>query len=148
MNRFLLPKRAVFCSANRSLASRVQTVLPHGLIQNIWRMITCTSINKNSPGEIRITGNLIPGSTVIGILIIVYSLINESNIRYIFSPHSGISTTTANSFPSGMYNVSIFVVEESGLPFNRSASIPRNISVIKGKNNQLLCYSTCVISYR
>jgi hypothetical protein len=73
-------------------------------------------------------GDFIPGSSAIGILIIVYSADNESNIDYHFI-HRSMTTT---NLPSGQYKVSVFVVEGNGLLFNRSATTPRNVSLVEG----------------
>ena len=81
------------------------------------------------------TGDFIPGSSSIGILIVVYSADNDSNmIKYHFVHRSNIRRTiTMTNLPSGQYKVSVFVVEGNGLPFNRSATIPRNVSLVEGK---------------
>ena len=71
------------------------------------------------------TGDFIPGSSAIGILIVVYSADNVS--YYHFIHRSNVHTTTSmTNVPSGQYKVSIFVVEGNGFPFNRSATTPRN----------------------
>jgi hypothetical protein len=81
-----------------------------------------------------VTGDFIPGSSVIGILIVIYSADNESNIDYHFIHHSNVRTTTSmSSLPSGQYKVSVFVVEGNGLPFNGSATTPRNLLFVQCK---------------
>ena len=93
------------------------------------------------------TGDFIPGSLAIGILIVVYSA--DNNIKYHFVHCSNIHRTiTMTNLPSGQYKVSVFVVEENGLPFNRSATTPRNISLNEGKlhipihyHNNVECYN-------
>ena len=85
-------------------------------------------MSSSSRGEISITGDFIGGSTAIGILSIVYSPNNDSNIHYQFIHRSNIpNTTTVSNFPGGEDKVSIFVVEETGLPFSRSATTPQPI---------------------
>ena len=83
------------------------------------------------------TGDFIPGSSAIGILIVVYSADNESNsttIKYHFVHRSNMRRTiTMTNLPNGQYEVSVFVVEGNGLPFSRSATKPRNISLIERK---------------
>ena len=83
------------------------------------------------------TGDFIPGSSAIGILIVVYSVDNEFNstmIKYHFVHHSNIRRTiTMTNLPNGQYEVSIFVVEGNGLPFSRSATTPKNVSLIERK---------------
>ena len=76
------------------------------------------------------TGDFISGSSAIGILAIVYS--NDSNIHYKFLPHSEIPMGIVSGLLDGQYEVSIFVVEENGLPFSRSATIPRNVTLLEG----------------
>ena len=89
-------------------------------------------VSSSSPGEISITGNFIDGSTANSILVIIYS---DSRSSYMFSPPSNEEEklmTRVTGLPSGQYNVSVFVVEENGLPFERSATKPRNVSVREG----------------
>ena len=92
------------------------------------------------------TGDFIPGSSAIGILIVIYSADDESNIDYHFIHRSNVHTTTSmNNLPSDRYEVSIFVVEGNGLPFSRSATIPRNLSLIKRKLHTLIIHITIII---
>ena len=77
------------------------------------------------------TGDFISGSSSVRILAIVYS--NNSNIHYQFLPRSETPIAIASGLSNGQYEVSVFVIEESGLPFNRSAATPRNISLPEGK---------------
>ena len=83
------------------------------------------------------TGDFIPGSSAIGILIVVYSADDESNstmIKYHFVHRSNICRTVMmTNLPNGQYEVAIFVVEGNGLPFSRSATKPRNVSLIERK---------------
>ena len=90
-------------------------------------------MSSSSPGEVSVTGDFISGSSSIGILTIVYSLDTESDIHYQFIPRSDIPMTTMSDLPDGQYKVSVFVVEENGLPFNKSATTPRNVSLVEGK---------------
>ena len=74
------------------------------------------------------------GSLAIGILIIVYSPNNDTTIQYRFIPRSATSIpmTVVSGLPGGRYIATIFVVDNNGLPFNRVATAPRNISVCEG----------------
>ena len=90
------------------------------------------TVSSYGPGEIRVTGDFISGSSAIGILSIVYSPNSDSNIHYWFTSHSDIMTMTMSGLPGGHYKASVFVVDDSGLPFNRSATIPRNVSLCEG----------------
>ena len=89
------------------------------------------SVSTFSPGGVTVAGDFISGSLAIGILVIVYA--NDSNIRYEFIPRSEIPMAFVTSLPDGRYEVSVFVVEENGLPFRRSATVPRNVSLREGK---------------
>ena len=101
-------------------------------IQNI-------TVSSSSPGEISVTGNFVDGSTTNAILVVVYSD-RLSKAYYMFSPPSNGDrlTTNLSGLPSGPYNVSVFVVEGSGLPYNRSATTPRSVSVMDGGCGKLL----------
>ena len=94
-----------------------------------------------------ITGDIISGSTSIGILIIVYSLINDSNIHYNFVEHTDLQQPRMYlvdvGLPAGRYEVVIFVVEEDGSPFSRAAAIPRSVQ-IGGKCDHIHCLSYIV----
>lgn len=95
------------------------------------------SVSSYGPGEIRLTGDFISGSSAIGTLVIVYSLNNNSNIHYQFVSRSDFTmpVTTVNGLLSGHYIATVFVMEDNGLPFNRSATKPRNVSVCEGNFN-------------
>ena len=88
-------------------------------IQNI-------SVTSPQPGEVRVTGDFIDGSTATGLLIIIYSLTNDSNVHYIVGGHN-------SGLAGGEYSISVFVVEENGLPFERVATSPKLIVVETSK---------------
>ena len=78
------------------------------------------------------TGDFVNSSPATSILAIIYSTDNRNDIYYTISSLSTEGetlVTNISSLPSGLYNVSVFVVEEEGLPFNRSASTPRSVLV-------------------
>ena len=79
-------------------------------------------------------GDFISGSLAIGVVVIIYSPNNESNIRYRFIPRQSNTTpvTTVDGLPGGRYKASVFVVEDRGLPLSRSATAPRNVSLCEG----------------
>ena len=86
------------------------------------------------PGEVRVTGDFINGSTATGLLIIIYSLTNDSDVHYI----TGGSTSQQPSvsvpgLAGGEYGISVFVVEENGLPFKRVATSPKLVAVETSK---------------
>ena len=88
-------------------------------------------MSSSSPGEIGVTGDFIPGSLAIGILVLIYSA--DNIINYHFIPRFSIPMSFLTNLPRGQYKVSVFVIEGNGLPFNRSATIPRKISLTESK---------------
>ena len=92
-------------------------------------------MTSTQPASIRITGDFIRGSSAIGILAIIIPLDTESNVIYSFRPRE--STTALRdedvSVPRGHYSVSLFVVEEVGVIFSRTASSPIGVLVDDSK---------------
>ena len=91
------------------------------------------------------TGNFVNSSTARAIFAIVYSD-SGSDVYYTISlPSSDEEKLSASisGLPSGLYNVSVFVVADDGLPFPRSATTPRSVSVMEGAHGKLLCVCTC-----
>ena len=89
------------------------------------------------------TGDIINGSMSRGILVIAYSLTDETNTHYnlsTFLPDQLRVNTTCmlKGLPAGLYQISIFVIEESGLPFLRAAATPKSVRV-DGKKQLTLC---------
>ena len=80
------------------------------------------------------TGDFIDGSSAIGILIIVYSSDIDSNVYYQFIPRSDLPMSDMSGLSGGRYKVSIFVMGDSGLPFNESATVPRNVTICEGNH--------------
>ena len=81
-----------------------------------------------------VTGNIINKLSSIGILVIAYSLTDDSNTYYNFSPYPpsiqfGANNFTVEGLPADRYAVSIFVIKENGLPYNRAAATPKRINV-------------------
>ena len=73
------------------------------------------TVNSSSRGVINVTGNFIPGSAANAILVIIYSE-TLRDVYYMFSSQSVQEKIMASvgGLPCGLYNVSIFVVEDSG----------------------------------
>ena len=94
--------------------------------------ISSISIVSPYPGVVMVTGDIIDQLSSIGILIITYSLTDDSSSYYNLFPYqldqSG-ATFTVESLPADRYGVSIFVTETSGLPYNRAAASPKRINV-------------------
>lgn len=87
----------------------------------------------SAPVGASISGDFIEPSAAIGILAIVYTLIESDTLDYyLFIPRSlGQQRASAifECIPSGTYNVSLFSVEESGLPFSRAATRVKTLVV-------------------
>ena len=68
------------------------------------------------------------GSNASGVLVIAY---NSTNVYYLFSPppEQSLIMATISGLSNGQYQVSVFVVEENGQVFNRSAMVPRNVTI-------------------
>ena len=88
-------------------------------------------------------GDFINGSTAraIHVLAIFYSESGgDHDVYYVFSllpTKEEKIMATVGGIPPGMYNISVFIVENNGLPFNRSATTPRNVSVTDGGHGKL-----------
>lgn len=84
-----------------------------------------------------------------GILIIVYPLDHINlNVYYFEAPETIITntiTTTVAGLSVGQYGVSVFVLDENGLPFNRSASVPKRILVQNKKGQSSACMHNLII---
>ena len=82
------------------------------------------------PCIIQVMGDIVDGSSSLGILVIVYSV---SLTKYDFLPfneiQSGGYSVTVSDIPDGEYKVAVFVVEENGEPFPRAASRPKHITI-------------------
>ena len=105
-------------------------------IQNI-------SVTSPHPGEIRVTSELINGSTATGALIIIYSLTNDSDVHYVIitaDPERtvAIDASVSVGLNGGEYGVSIFALENGGLPFIRVAALPKTVQV-NGSEQKGLC---------
>ena len=78
-----------------------------------------------------VTGDVISGSTWIGILIIAYSLTDDNRIIYETAEHSNVqhrqTYTITTGLPAGQYEVVIFVVENDGRPLCRAAATPKTV---------------------
>ena len=104
-------------------------------IQNI-------SVSSPQPGEVRVTGDFINGSTAIGLLAVI---VTESVIFYHFVERESnvvAFVSTIQNVVGGKHSISFFVVEENGLPFKRTASMPKVVTVENGKNNAIVITNT------
>ena len=87
-------------------------------------------------GEIHIFGDFITGTSVAGpgALVITYS--NELT-RYHLAPRGGNGRldTTVPNLPGGTYKVSVFTIEENGVPFERVVTRPIAVNVSSRDNS-------------
>lgn len=103
-------------------------------IQNIM-------VYSPNSSQIHVSGTLVKGATAIGMVLIVYTLdLVNQNVYYFevlkkstLVPNNNNITTTVMGLSAGQYGVSVFILEDGGLPFNRSASVPKSVFVQNGK---------------
>ena len=104
-------------------------------IQNI-------QIYSSSSGQVRLSGVFVRGATAMGILVIIYPLDHVNLNVYYFEAFETMITntiaTTVTGLSAGQYGISVFILEDGGLPFNRSASAPKILFVQNGKG-QIKC---------
>ena len=111
------------------------TILGTHDIQNI-------SITFHYPNEIIVTGDFTNGSTATGILTIVYSITNNSDVYYDFARYSSNQQRVIIGcrLPGDQYELFLYTMDENGLPFSRAAAGPRyiwingNLSTILGQD--------------
>ena len=79
-------------------------------------------------GEVQVFGDFVTGTSAAGALVIIYS--NELT-RYHVAPRgdNGRLNTTVSNLPSGAYKVSVFTIEQNGVPFERVVKRPMSIDV-------------------
>ena len=95
-----------------------------------FRDISSSSLH---PGEVRVTGSFTDDSTATGVLVIV---IGDSEVIYHKASRDGtdkIKETLITGLAGGEYSISVFVVEENGLPFERVATSPKLVAVETSK---------------
>ena len=97
------------------------------------------NISVSSPhvGSITVTGYFIPGTTAIGVLVIVTSnSMNDTQYRYHLCHRNGDTMQvedTVSGLAGGNHRVSAFVFEKGGYPFSRAAVLPKSVLVSTGK---------------
>ena len=92
-------------------------------IQNI-------SVSSPQQGEIRVTGDFIDGSTATGVLLILYSLTNDSDIHYVIENYKQSRSIDINvaGLTSTQYGVSMFALD-NGQIFPRVVALPEYVNV-------------------
>ena len=79
-----------------------------------------------------VTGDIIPGSTSIGILVIVHSFHepDDSSVHYQFIDYADMEASSMiMGLPADQYKVVVFVVDKDGRPFCRAAATPRTVHI-------------------
>ena len=90
-------------------------------------------------GQLRLLWEFIDGSEAVGVLIIAYSMNNDSDISYNvitrLSNHTQEQTTTISGLKGNDYNISMFVQHANGrgLPFPRAVTEPTTAMILGEK---------------
>ena len=97
-------------------------------IQNI-------SASSPQPGEVRVTGDFINESTATGVLTVSVDFSTSEIFYHLIKRGSEQQfSDTIQGVVGGEHSISFFVVEKSGLPFSRTASMPKVVTVKNGKH--------------
>ena len=104
-----------------------------------------TRVDSPQRGEIRVRGNFIDRTTATGVLLIVYSLDNDSDVHYLAVDKG--SGQDFDVYVTGLtrteYGVSVFAMG-NGLPFLRAMTLPKNIRMHMASNQgTYIHYATC-----
>ena len=88
-------------------------------------------MSSGAPGELYVTASFLTNTSAVGMLAIVYSTENDSNIHYTEArlPQTEIHLT---GLSGSAYSTSVFTIEENGLPFNRTAHYLRELNIHRG----------------
>ena len=93
-------------------------------------------------GVVMVTGNILPESTSIGILVIVYSSTDDDSVHYHSLQHTDAQQPgvyrVIMGLPPNRYKVVVFIVEKDGRPFCRAAATPKTVQ-IDGKPGCIVC---------
>ena len=84
-------------------------------------------------------GNIIDQATATGALVIAYSLSDESDVYYIAVDKDTEHYIDVNvaGLTGTEYGVSVFTMENHGLPFPRAVTLPLNVNVASNENQGL-----------
>ena len=93
------------------------------------------SIVSPLPNILKITGEFIRGSTSIGVLAVMVPIDTKLDPVYRFITRQSTTSLGVEDIrvSGGDYSISVFVIEESGLPFARTASAPISVTARGGK---------------
>ena len=89
-------------------------------------------ITSPLPGEIRVTGDFIQGSTATGV-VIADLVLSDIHFYLLLRDNEQLELGgTISNLVDGQHTVSAFAVDKNGLPLSRTATIPQNVLVVKG----------------
>jgi hypothetical protein len=88
------------------------------------------------PGTIGVTGDFIWDSNATGVLVIVYSLTNDSDVHYFSNDAKENIDIRVTGLSGTVYSVSIYALK-SGVPFPRAVCLPKIINIDNDKNQGL-----------
>ena len=94
-------------------------------------------VNPSRPGAIHLMGDFVDGSGATGVLWMVYSLSDDSDIQYIYiakQPEQSSISMNVIGLTGIEYGVSSFALE-NGLPFPRVVTLPTNITITSADTN-------------
>lgn len=100
-----------------------------------------------------VAGDFINGTTAVGLLVIVYST-NKADLDTHYTSmialrQPSLQITLSGLYSDHFYNVSLFVIDENGLPFHKAATQSRVVHFMPTTNTlcgNTLCF-TCLCSY-
>ena len=79
------------------------------------------------------TGDFIEGSTATGVLVAILTTSENLYLHLITRDGDQLQFGAVSDVVGGQYFVSVFVMEQTGLPFNRTAVVPHIVSVMNSK---------------
>ena len=101
---------------------------------------------STAPGELEVTASFLTNTSAVGMLAIIYSAENDSDIHYIEArlPQTEIHLT---GLSGSTYSTSIFTLEENGLPLDQAAHYLGEISIRRGMI-MIMVYTVVHIIYQ
>ena len=99
-------------------------------------------VSSPQPGEVKVAGDFIDESTATGVLAVFVDLSTSKILYHLIKRGNNKQQLddTIQGVVGGEHSISFFVVEESGLPFNRTALMPIVVNVENGRNITFLRY--------
>ena len=85
-----------------------------------------------------VSGKFSDGSTSLGLLVIVYSLANDNDVRYLTILRTEKEHEVSAVFrgiPHRLLSASVFTIEDNGLPFGHVATKVKTVQINSTTNN-------------